>query len=647
MSTRPLLARALPLGLTAVLLSLSPTGARAAGGITFTASVSRDRLEVGETLTLEVTVTVADKARIGQLVLPTHKGFERISTNKSTQMSFMYGSGGSSLQQTEVHTLILRAARTGAQTITPGILVYGGKTRNTRPIVVTVLKVGQGPKPPPAASRPGTRPGGRPSAGRRAPDPFDPFGGFDPFDILRGGGQPVGDEDIVLRATVDKRTVTLGEQVSFYVQVLTRFDIADFPSFKLPKLDGFWVEDLASPKRISPTIKYVKGVPYRAYLIRRKALFPVQTGKVKIDPVEVEIATGLGFLRSGRTVKRYSRAIEIEVKPLPTAGQPANFPSMNVGQWTFEATASADRIPLGQTVTLKLKARGRGNLNSLVLPTLENVDGFRVYDPTEKIKASIQGSSFGGTKVSEVVLVPQRSGTLRVPRLELLTFDPVRGQYITRRTDPIEIEVSAGSGLPAAVAAGGGNGAGPSPGPSNVLDPEGLRTIRYASRMTRSRLDPWRGPVFSWAIGLPFLLFAAFLLGDRLRAFILHRAGADAGRRAQGLARAKLKAARRQRKKGAWGAAFAETERALLDYVAEKSRIPARGMPRPELSVRLLELGFEAASIEALLTVLEQAETARFSPTDPSSDQVDTLLEKAAEVLAALDDGPTIEEVSS
>ena len=109
----------------------------------------------------------------------------------------------------------------------------------------------------------------------------------------------------------------MGEQVTLSVWLLSRADVSHVEGLKMPRLDGFWAEELETPRQITAQTKYVDGVPYRAYLIQRRALFPLRAGEVAIDPVEIEIVTGRSFFGGGRKQHRASPAAQLTVKELP------------------------------------------------------------------------------------------------------------------------------------------------------------------------------------------------------------------------------------------------------------------------------------------------------------------------------------------
>src|SRR5262249_56746375 len=138
--------------------------------------------------------------------------------------------------------------------------------------------------------------------------------GFPAIDV------PRSDSDLFLRSSLDADEVYVGEQVTLSIYVFSRVDLSSVDAVNLPKLDGFWSEELDSPSQLSGEHKVLNGVPYRAYLLKRRALFPMKPGAMSIAAAEADITTG--FLFAGRRVQLTGKELLLKVKPL-TPGAPA------------------------------------------------------------------------------------------------------------------------------------------------------------------------------------------------------------------------------------------------------------------------------------------------------------------------------------
>jgi hypothetical protein len=199
------------------------------------------------------------------------------------------------------------------------------------------------------------------------------------------------------------------------------------------------------------------------------------------------------------------------------------------------------------------------------------------------------------------VLVPEAPGTLVIPPLAWSIFDPKAGAYRELRTGELRVEVE---GTPSAVA---GVGAAPA---QNTLFP-GLRPIRPAGPLARAGAPDASWPLWALLFG-PVGGFLALVGVDRLRERHLADGGARRVRVAGKVARRRLAAA--SKLLGGPDAApfFAEVERALVGYCADKLGGPAAGLTRDELARALTEAGAHPPALRALAAALDACDAGRF-----------------------------------
>ena len=604
-----------------------PRAARAAGAEPqISASVDRDEVALDGTVTLSIAVTVNSKGDAGELQLPALRDFDIVSRSSSEQVSFVFAGGAPSFRRTTVTALALTPHRAGTLTIEPARLTFKGKAYSTQALSMRVLPAGA----PPSRARQQQR--------RPPPDPFaqlDPLAGQTPSDEDLLGGARVGNRDLVLRATIDNDKPFVGQQVTWSLWLLARVNVSGIDKLELPKMDGFWTEEIDAPQQLVGDSRIVDGVPVQAYLLRKRALFPLRPGKLPIDPAEVEVLTGMGLLFSRSSVKREAQPISIDVQPLPTP-RPDGFDDGNVGEWSLTANVEPSAVTVGQPVTLHLVLSGRGNLRDVQMPKLPAIAGVRAYDATTTDKPGIEQGRAGGTRTVEQLLVPERTGEIELPALSMETFDPVQKQYRTLRTDPLRIAVGAAAG-----ASAGEQGASAAAASQNLLEAGGLRPIRLRLTQISEGAPPWSAAWF-WAALLLAPLGLGLGAGTRLA---LRSAWRDPDklrvRGARSAARKRLRGAEALLARvGGGGAEFhGEVARALTGYLADKQGIAVSGLTREELISALLARGQARGVIDGLCAVLDECDRARFAPGSLSPKAQQALLEKADALLAALDRG--------
>jgi hypothetical protein len=572
-----------------------------------------DRAEVGLDDVFRLTVTVSDAPDSAQLQFPASSDFNILSKSESSQMSYQLGGGGpATIRRTHKYTLLMAAKRVGTLTIPPTVVSIGGKAYKTEPVQITVKR---GHVDDPRAQRGGPRPN----------DPFRRFGlpGFGGFDDEGDGfpevDVPRSDSDLFLRSSLDRDEVFVGDQVTLSLYIFSRVDLSSVDAVNLPKLDGFWSEDVESPTQLTGEQKVLNGVPYRAYLLKRRALFPVKAGKISIGAAEADITTG--FLFAGRRLHRTGNELSLKVKPLPP-GAPAGFAAANVGRWRLSSEISQSQVQLGQPVTVKVSLEGRGNLKNTVMPSLTAPSSVRIYDPTVNEKPSNNKGKVGGRRVQEYLMMPQQTGSVTLPGLAFSYFNPETGHYETSKTDPIELMVTGTEG--AKLVASGASGSGDSNAAKNVLGVGGLRPLRHQAHFSQPGVPLWRSRFFVPALLAPIGAWLAFALVGLVRARLSHEDEVSLKKKRTRAARRRLSAAEKLKKTGNQTEFYAEVEKALVQFLEAKLNLPVVGLTRDALAARMSEADVPEKCRAQVLLVLDTCDVARFAPggAEPARERV-------------------------
>ncbi|MFH1497902.1 MAG: BatD family protein [Verrucomicrobiota bacterium] len=214
---------------------------------------------------------------------------------------------------------------------------------------------------------------------------------------------------------------------------------------------------------------------------RTLALAPT-AGELALQPAKqlVNLNTGttsFGFF--GRpNLEQYgvsSAPATINVKPLP-APAPAGFSGI-VGDFNLTAKAVPLDAQVGEPVTWTLTLEGVGNWPSInALPSREVSRDFRVVQPQAVRTPAREGGLFNATLSEDVVLIPTAPGTHTLGPVNLVVFDPAKGDYRTLATETFTINVT-GAPIPAATTTPGPAttpAAGTQPPPPAPVKPVGV-----------------------------------------------------------------------------------------------------------------------------------------------------------------------------
>jgi len=591
-----------------------------------------DRTEVGTEDVFKVSVVVVDPPDNAQIQFPAPDDFEVLSSQQSTERSIeVNGSGPPVIQTVRKHVLMMRANRPGSLTIPPAVLTAGGRTYRTESLKLTVRKGRVAPPPAQAGRQP-------------MPDPFRnfPFGGSMP-DPLAGEEQPGdqedlriprGDSDLFLRAMLDKKQVYVGEQVTLSLYIYSRVDLSSVDAVTMPKLEGFWSEDVESPTQLSGEQRVVNGVPYRTYLLRRRALFPMKSGTLSITPAEADITTG--FLFAGHRVHRKSNDLDVQVKPLPP-GAPKGLSNAQVGEWRLSMEVTPTTVELGQPVTVKVILEGTGNVKNVTPPRLQVPAALKVYDPKTTDKVAPNKFRIQGNRVQEYLVMPQRTGTFTLEALEFPYFDPKTGRYEVSRTEPVQLTVEPGAGgvASAPTTSSPTSLADAASEQKNVLTAGGLRPLRYQARFEEPAAAVWQRPYYVPAVLTPMGLMLALGLAGLVRGKLSQEDEGSRNRQRAKAARKRLAGAEKLRE-GSSSEFYGEVEKAVLHFLEARLKAPVGGLTRDALDAKLAEAGVDTERRQRVRFVLESCDAGRFAPGAESAAR-ERILDDASAVMEGWD----------
>jgi hypothetical protein len=133
--------------------------------------------------------------------------------------------------------------------------------------------------------------------------------------------------------------------------------------------------------------------------------------------------------------------VKIEVKPLPSEGQPADF-SGAVGQFTLKTIMPATEIRQGELVSIKWELAGSGNLQLATLPDLEWPRGIDTSEPSVKEEINQFIYPLSGKKTFDYAVTARDTGSYTIPPVSFSYFDPKSASYKTLITEPVSFHVS-------------------------------------------------------------------------------------------------------------------------------------------------------------------------------------------------------------
>ena len=568
------------------------------------ASVSPSVIPLNGQFTLDVELRGTNQMD-AEPSLPDMGDFSRfLGRNSSTNMQMING-------VTTVSLIIqyrYRAIREGTFEIGAVEVEAGGQVLRTQPVTLTVSTAG-------AAA----------GGGSTAEDPSG-----------------VGPDDLFIVAEVSKARVYQNEPIAVSYRLFTRVNVNSFSIVDLGESEGFWVEEVPGPQNPQVEQRVRGGQSYTTAVVRRVVLFPAGPGTKTIKPMSVEASVRvrrrarsifddfLGGSLFGSQVPTVvvSAPVEVEVLPLPVEGRPQSFTGL-VGRLDVSASIDRSSVETNDAVTLELIVEGEGNLRGLPAPSIDFPGDFEAFPPevTETIDRS--GSRVRGRKTYEYVLIPRAPGEKTIPPVEMSYFDAESGLYATAASQPLRLEVT---GDPVLVAPSGRSGV-------ETLR-EDIRFIQIGSPslgvLGGSLAD---APGF-WIVALlPLVaLLGAFGLRrhwDRLEGDVAYARGRRAGR----VAKKRLGQARAVMSEGDARAFYAEVERALRGFLADKLNVAEAGFMSEVAEAELRRRGVPVVATKKYFACLGECDRARFAPPRSTAEEMSGFFDRAAEAMTSVQEG--------
>ena len=601
------------IGVAIVLLSVLVPASTSAEDFQVEASVNATKVGLDDDLHLTVSIKGDTMGRAGTPQLPKLEGFRLGGQSTSTNIQWVNGQMSSA--RSTIYTLMPRAE--GKHIIDPISVEYGGKEYLTEPIEIEVVSGSILPR----------------SRGRR--------GTMDPFDMLsplrrRERRRPdVQQGEVFVTAELSKPSVYVGEQVVLTYRLYTQLQIMGLEFNEQPSLTGFWIEDVEMPKEPQWKETKVDGKDFFVVELKKSVLFPTRPGKIVIEPAMVTMGLRASadpfdvFAPMTEDVRRSTKALSLDVKPLPAAGKPADF-SGAVGEFNMSAQLDQKETTAGEALTLSVVLEGEGNLKTVESPELPALPGFRTYDPKTEEALTTRGSRFGGKKLWEYVLIPDSAGQHQIGPMSFSYFDPGVKQYKTLTAGPLTLDVAA------AAAAGGTSAVGSSRGAVQLL----RQDIRYLkpvpARLGATPSPFYRSGLFYLTLMLPVVWNLGLVVYRKKRQSEVSQAGLWRARRAQKAAQERLKQAKKLARAASMDF-YEETVGALYRYVADKLGVSPSGLTTEKIGVMLEGRGVPETLRTEFQKTVEACEFARFTPGERTREEMESLLERAEKTIVAME----------
>ena len=459
-----------------------------------------------------------------------------------------------------------------------------------------------------------------------------------PSDGLGNNPEVIAAQNVHLVAEISNPTPYLNERITIVYKLYVSNNVSitsQWREINSPRYADFWSKNIDSQKLNLFEGEY-QGEDYRYVVLKTTVLYPQKTGPLEIEPLTLNVPIDVPGKRRnifGRSLTtRVNKTISagestITVKPLPIEGRPDNFTGA-VGDFTFTVKANKKVLEVDQALALDLTVSGKGNLNTLSIPTLKVPSTLEIYEPQRKENIRTRASGISGSISQSYTVVPQEKGSYPINPISFSFFNPETQSYQEVSSEQIIVRVI--------------------PGATPKQDPTLAQTqtpepfviekrfgyIKLNADLSPSIITPFFKSNLFWALLLgPLGLVPLFILiGKKHRSMRADVQGFKL-RKANKMARKYLAEARKNKHNKV--IFYEALERSLHNYLKARLDIQTTQMSKERITKLLMERKVQTATVLEFEKLLKSCELARYTPTTDVTIRQD--YKKAIDTISLID----------
>ena len=582
-----------------------------------TATVSNNPVGLQDRFQVTFTFSGTDINNIKNFSAPSFNNFLTLSgPNQSTSIQFINGSQSASIS----FSYYLQPKSIGKFTIGSASIDYKATQYKSDPITVEVVKGSSSPQ--------------QQTQNKQQQQ-----------DNL-ATNKEIGD-NLFIKAVADKQKIYLGEQVIVTYKLYTRVNIAAQMSIsKLPQYQGFWAEELETSPTIMFTTEVVDGKQFRVGVLKKAALFPSQTGELKVSPFELNVPVQIRkkrksngnffddffndpFFDTGQTVDytAKSNTIKLKVLPLPSSNVPQSFNGA-VGNFQMNSHLDKSETKTNEPVSIKLDISGTGNIKLLNVPEINLPTGMEKYDP--QVKEDItRKNTVSGKKEIEYLIVPRIAGTKTIPPIEFSYFDPQKKSYETLSTPEYKIKIDQGKTIANYSTSGKED--------IKVLDND-IRFIKTSDDELNKKSGILLYSFGFWSAAVfPLVLLIGIVTWKKKTDKLAGNLQLLKFQKAQKVARNRLKLAQKLKEENKQTEFYSEISQALFGYLEDKFKIAKSDFTLDKAVAELKNNNIRDELINDFKVCAEKCEYIRFAPSKDGVSAMNDMYDESTRIIIELE----------
>ena len=126
--------------------------------------------------------------------------------------------------------------------------------------------------------------------------------------------------------------------------------------------------------------------------------------------------------------------LDVEVRPVPMKGRPDSYTG-GVGIFDFDVQVGPKKVKAGEPITVRMRIAGKGNIEKITPPLIENSHEFKLYD------ARTVATGNSDEVLFEQVLIPKSDSVTNVPEITFSYFNTKTTDFRTIKQGPFPVTV--------------------------------------------------------------------------------------------------------------------------------------------------------------------------------------------------------------
>lgn len=557
---------------------------------TFTTSLDRDTIILGENVTLTLKIEGAQTG--GMPRLPVIPGLQPAGGSSSGFSSSTGPDGKTQVVQT--FTVPFVADRVGDIVIPAFTLDVSGQKVSSAPLTLKVLR--EDPNSPPAE---------------------------------------FGTNQVFLWLALPKKELFLGEIIVAEARLYLRNEIGNISDLQIPSVSG----DGYNAGALNRAGQFQRRVGNSSYNVLPFSftLAPVKSGALTIGPLSgsVTIYGGqqdiFGRYRQSAQASFTTEPRQLLVSPVPKENAPANFTGA-VGNYTMAVSVGPTNVATGDPITVRVQISGRGALSGVMLPEQTAWGEFKSYPPTANVETT-DALGLQGTKTFEQIVSPESTDIKELPPFSFSFFNPETKTFQTLTHPATKLIVRPGGAVVAPTIATTKPNA--SDAPPAQVDIVPIKQ-RLGTVTSRDRATGFTSTYIALNLAPALALVGAIVWRKRTDALAnnprLRRQRQVVATIQAGLERLKTHAT--QNKSDEF---FAELVRLLQEKLGAQLDLPATAITEAVIDDKLRPRGVPDSTLEAVQELFQATNLARYAPIR-SSQELAAFIPKLESALRKLDE---------